>query len=250
MQIGCCWFDDKQKVLSNQSKATTWQLNNNEFWVLSLLAKHRGQVVPIESLSFPTDGQHQQQISEEDLQQIIALFQDYLGASHSRLIELIPNQGVILYTKVVAGKNGLFDSPNKVMSYGQYIVIILLTLIALFFVHSHLNNQESVKPDASREFLTQQGNVSNLYLYTSKASEIDLDLNSIADRISNQLRNCPIMPWDVISATLAEDNKAVSIVMKKRLPDRWRFYNIKVMRDQAQRRFVTPEWLKKVNICG
>ncbi|WP_144210851.1 helix-turn-helix domain-containing protein [Shewanella donghaensis] len=248
MQIGCCWFDDERQELINQSNATTWQLNKNEYWVLSLLAKHRGQVVPVELLSFPNDESYQQRISDVDLEEIVKNLRDYLGRSHRSLIELIPSQGIILYNKTIASRNSLFDSPNKAISYAQYILIILMTLIASFFVYSNLNGPDYITPDASRQFTTQDGNVANLYLYRSLSS--DLNMDSLANEMADYLKVCKVMPWDAISATMSKDNYAISIVMKKRLATEWRFHNIKVTRDQLQYDFVTPEWLEKVNICG
>ena len=247
MQIGCCWFDDERKELINQSNATTWQLNKNEYWVLSLLTKHRGQVVPIETLSFPSDLKYQSQISQTDLDKIVKNFKKYFGRSHKGLIEIIPTQGIILYNKVISNRS-LLDSPIKVISNAQYIFIMLLTLIASFFVYSHLNGPGYVTPDTSRQFLTQEGNIANLHFYSSESSKVDIGL--MANEVTAHLKACEVMSWDTISATMSEDGYAISLVLKKNISDKWIFHNIKINRDQINYHFVTPKWLKKVNICG
>ncbi|MCL1068754.1 hypothetical protein L2735_18460 [Shewanella olleyana] len=251
MQIGCCWFDDKHKELINQSNATKWQLNNNEFWVLSVLAKHRGHVVPIELLSFPEElGDYQQKLSVSDIEQIVENFKDYFGKNHCSLIEVIADQGAILYNKVATNHSSLLDSPVKVISSTHYILIILMTLIASYLVHSNLNEPDYKVPTFSEQFITKQGNLVSLNMYQSSDKEDDSTFRLQAKKALRELKKCPVMLWDNITATAASDEKTVSVVLKKRTAEGWEFDNIKLIRESADQRVVNPTWLKEVNICA
>ncbi|WP_153916284.1 hypothetical protein [Shewanella sp. TC10] len=251
MQIGCCWFDGEQKELINQSNATKWQLNNNEFWVLSVLAKHRGHVVPIELLSFPYGhGDYQQKLSVSDMEQIVENFQDYFGQNHRGLIELIADQGAILYNKVAVNNTSLLDTPVKVISNAHYILIILMTLIASYFVHSNLNKPDFKVPAFNEQFFTQEGNLATLSVYVPSGRSIDEDFKAQVNYGLSELKKCPVMPWDSITATTASDSRTVSIVLKKRIQEGWKFHNIKLFRESENQAVVDPLLLKEVNICA
>ncbi|GIU52300.1 hypothetical protein [Shewanella sp. KT0246] len=251
MQIGCCWFDGEHKELINQSNATKWQLNNNEYWVLSILAKHRGHVVPIELLSFPEglDG-YQQKLSIAEMEQVIENFQDYFGSNHRGLIELITDQGAILYNKVAVNHSSLLDTPVKVISNAHYILIILMTLIASYFVYSNLNDPDYIVPAFSERFFTQQGNLATLSIYSSGEEYQGDKLIFRANHALSELKKCPVMLWDSITATTASDNKTVSVVLIKRTLDGWKFHNIKLIRESIEQSVVNPAWLKEVNVCA
>ncbi|KPZ69776.1 MULTISPECIES: hypothetical protein [Shewanella] len=249
MQIGCCWFDDERKVLINQSTATKWQLNHSEYWVLSILAKHRGQVVPIETLAFLEEEQGcHQKLSVDEMEQLVENFKDYFGDSHRGLIELIADQGVILYNRVVGHHSSLLDTPNKAISNAHYILIILMTLLACNFVYSNLSAPEFVIPDVSRTFESQSGASVVFKLYGDDKSE--RDFSEVADTSIAALKQCDTILWDSISATLAKGDNSVSILLKKQVDKGVRFHNIKVLRDNPELLFVSTAWLKKVRICG
>ncbi|MCC4831703.1 hypothetical protein LMH66_03550 [Shewanella sp. 10N.7] len=252
MQIGCCWFDDEQKELINQSNATKWQLNYNEYKVLSILAKHRGHVVPIESLSFPEehDG-YLHSLSLAEMEQLVENFQDYFGDAHRGLIELIADQGAILYTNVVVNRSSLLDSPTKVISNAHYILVILMTIIASYFVHSNLKDSGFRVPDFSGEFITPAGHLAKLYAYESEGSEdYHGGFLSRSENALSELSKCDVMDWDSLLVSIARDNRTISVVLKKRDQDGLHFENIRVIKEDPQMTVVNQDWLKEVNICG
>ena len=79
MQLGCCWFDNTERMLIDQTTATQWHLNDHEYWVLNQLALHRGQVVPLSMLqTVAISGDNPQQISHLELLEIIRKIINYL----------------------------------------------------------------------------------------------------------------------------------------------------------------------------
>ncbi|WP_445778223.1 hypothetical protein [Shewanella sp.] len=160
MQIGCCWFDTERHLLVDQAKSTQWHLNVNEYWVLTQLVQHRGQVVPLSQLdTVDISGNAAHQLTHTELVGIIYHLIDYLCASHHDLIEYIPEQGVILYPTTPIKHPRVLELPNRLLSLGQYGVIIGTLLAMLFFLWSHINPPWFTKADVLRQVMTSNGKV-------------------------------------------------------------------------------------------
>ena len=248
MQIGCCWFDNERRLLVDQTKSTQWQLNDNEFWVLAQLVQHRGQVVPLSMLeAVVISGEIAHQLNHTELVNIIYHISDYLCNSHNDLIEYIPEQGVILYPMTQVKHPRIFDLPNRLLSLGQYGVIIGALLALLFFLWSHITPPLLAKADVLRQVITPNGKVIQLSIFDGKHPQ---DALLHAECLSTQLRLCHDVRWDSISAAISTDRHYVSFMLSQSNEPMWRFKNVKVRVDNMHLPFITEQWLHKVHICG
>ncbi len=248
MQIGCCWFDTERHLLVDQAKSTQWHLNVNEYWVLTQLVQHRGQVVPLSQLdTVDISGNAAHQLTHTELVGIIYHLIDYLCASHHDLIEYIPEQGVILYPTTPIKHPRVLELPNRLLSFGQYGVIIGTLLAMLFFLWSHINPPWFTKADVLRQVMTSNGKVIQLSVFDSHTPQ---DAILHADCLSTQLRLCHDVHWDAIYAAISADRHYVSVLLTQSTKTDWLYKNLKIRVDNMHSPFMTQEWLHKVHICG
>lgn len=248
MQIGCCWFDSERRLLVDQAKSTQWHLNDNEYWVLAQLVQHRGQVVPLDMLeAVVISGEIAHQLNHAELVSIIYHIIDYLCSSHSNLIEYIPEQGVILYPITQVKHPKILDLPTRLLSWGQYGVIIGALLVLLFFLWSHITPPMFAKADVLRQVITPQGKVIQLSVFDEQSLQ---DAILHANCLSTQLRLCHDVHWDAISAAMSTDRHYVSLLLTQSNKAVWRFKNVKVRVEDMHSPFITQQWLHKVDICG
>ncbi|MCL1141273.1 hypothetical protein [Shewanella gaetbuli] len=241
MQIGRCWFDQQKKQLIDQSTEQIWSLNEHEFAVLAQLVFHRGRVVSLEQLS-PI------KITNEELTHVVESICRYLGEQHKSLIEYVPEQGIILHKKVISHPFRLLDSPKRAISYGNYILILILTVLAMTFVYSNLSYPTNTKPNFARQILSTQGNITHLLVYGNKQNNDSLRRKTEA--ISRHLRRCNILPWQSITVAFSEDNLNLSVVMKRKNSDGWEFNNAKLILPNLDHYHVHSDWYKEVSICA
>ncbi|QIR15527.1 hypothetical protein [Shewanella aestuarii] len=251
MQIGPCWFDPQMKVLVDHKKDISWALNEQEFWVLDQLVQHRGQVVPLTLLkqvkSYNAD-HNNQLLSISSVEKIIDSIARFLGQNDASLIELVPHQGAVLYKRPMVKRGRLMDTPTKLMSLWQYMLIILLTLVTLSFVYSSMSPPSYIQPDYARQILSKEGNITQLLVYTDQ--DHHEELRDQVDVLANHLRSCETLLWQSITAALSKDRLSLNVVMKKPLERNWIFSNIKVTRPHLDEHLISPDWLKEVMICG
>jgi len=248
MQIGCCWFDSTQRLLINQTSAVQWHLNDREYWVVSQLVQHRGQVVPLsilEAVAISADSP--QPLSQVELLEIIDKITDYLCNNHSNLIEYVPDQGVILYAFASAKHTKIFEQPNKLLSVGQYLFIIVIILSVLLFVYSKLNPPELTQADVVQQILASDGRIVQLFVFGNNNPQ---DAQLHADCLSSQLRLCHHIRWDSINMTLSSNQHYVSFTLGDSTAEIPLVNSIKVNVDNMSVPFITQEWLLKVAICG
>ena len=249
MQIGCCWFDNEQRLLIDQVQATQWHLNDHEYWVLNQLSLHRGQVVPLSVLEVvAVSGGEVQRLSHSELINIINTITNYLCGCHANLIEYIPEQGVILYANAISKHTKVLDLPNRLLSFSQYTFIVAVLLSVLLFVYSSLNPPLFIQADVLRQILTSEGNITHLSIFAADDNQHGLDLH--ADGLTTQLRQCQNLPWDTITAALSSDQHNISIILKNKRGHTGIVHNVKVNFDDIHSPFITQDWLKKVGICG
>lgn len=247
MQIGCCWFDKERRLLTDQAKSTQWHLNDHEYWVLEQLVLHRGQVVPLTTLQTVVLDSGAHQLPHNELVSIIYHIIDYLCAKHSNLVEYIPQQGVILYPATQGKHTKILDLPNRLLSWGQYGIIIVALLVVLLFVLSNLNPPLFAKADVIRQVLTANGQVVQLSVFDNQSPQ---DAILHADCLSNQLQMCHEVRWNAISAAISTDRHYVSFILSQSETQSLQFKNIKLAVDDMHSPFITQEWLHKVLICG
>jgi len=250
MQIGCYWFDNARRLLIDQSTATQWHLNDNEYWVLSQLVQHRGQVVPLSMLkTVVISGDSAQPLSHAELIKIIAKIISYLCQRHVDLIEYVPEQGVILYATVTTKRTKILELPNRLLSLGQYLFIIAILLSVLLFVYANLNLNPSqhAQADVLRQILTPNGRVIQLFVF---AADNQQDALLHADCLASQLRQCHQVPWDSINIALSANQHYMSFILTDSSQMIPVANSIKVSIDNMSTPFITQEWLQKVHICG
>jgi hypothetical protein len=248
MQIGCCWFDNARRLLTDQSTATPWHLNDNEFWVINQLVQHRGQVVPLSVLAtVVVSGDCAHQLSHAELLSIITKIINFLCQRHTDLIEYIPEQGVILYATVTTNRTKILELPNRLLSLGQYLFIITMLLGVLLFVYSNLNHSQLVQADVLRQVLTSDGRIIQIFVFSSYNQQ---DALLHADSLSTQLRLCHHVPWDLINVALSADQHYMSFILTDSSQTIPLVDSVKVNIDNMSTPFITQEWLQKVHICG
>lgn len=248
MQIGCCWFDNERRLLVDQTRSTQWHLNDNEYWVLTQLVLHRGQVVPLTMLeTVIVSGQVAHQLTQGELTSIIHHIIDYLCVSHLNLIEYIPDQGVILYPINQAKHPNILALPNRLLSWGQYGIIIGALLALLLFLWSHIIPPMFTKADVLRQIIAASGKVIQLSIYDGKSPQ---DAMLHAECLSTQLRLCHHVRWDSIDAAISADRHYVSLLLTEFTETNWHYKNVKISVSDMHSPFITQAWLHKVNICG
>jgi hypothetical protein len=248
MQIGCCWFDNAQRLLTDQSTATQWHLNDNEYWVLNQLVQHRGQVVPLSLLAtVVASGDCAHQLSHAELLDIINKIINHLCHRHINLIEYIPEQGVILYATVTTKRSKILEMPNRLLSLGQYLFIIAILLSILLFVYANLNPPQLAQADVLRQVLTSDGHIIQLFVFGNDNQQ---DALLHADCLSTQLRLCHHARWDSITMTLSANQGYMSFILTDSSEAIPLVNSIKVSIDNMSTPFISQEWLQKVHICG
>lgn len=253
MQIGSCWFDQHHRQMIDQISENIWRLNDQEFWVLELLTKHRGQVVPIDRLS----AMHKEQgasrpnsvMTHQDIRKIITAIRQFVGREYASLLEYIPEQGAILYIKPISQKRRLMDSPNKLISYGQYFAMILLSLGTLYFVYTSLSSPKFVQPNYSRVVTSQAGNPVQLMVYTSTSSKERISKTVISE-MTKEIEQCHTVFWETIIVSFSVDRLSLNIVMRKESDTGWLSHNVKILRNEIFSQSLVPEWLHRVGVCS
>jgi hypothetical protein len=248
MQIGCCWFDNTRRLLVDQTTATQWHLNDHEYWVLSQLVQHRGQVVPLSMLeTVAISGDCPHQLSHAELLDIISKIINYMCQRHTNLIEYVPEQGVILYTTATAKRTKILELPERLLSLGQYLFIIVILLGVLLFVYSKLNPPEFAQADVLRQVLTPDGHIVQLFVFGNN-NQRDAILH--ADCLSSQLRLCHNIRWDSIHVALSANQDYMSFTLTDASETTPLVNSVKVSIDDMSTPFITQQWLQKVHICG
>jgi len=248
MQIGCCWFDNTRRLLVDQTTATQWHLNDHEYWVLSQLVQHRGQVVPLSMLeTVAISGDCPHQLSHAELLDIISKIINYMCQRHTNLIEYVPEQGVILYTTATAKRTKILELPERLLSLGQYLFIIVILLGVLLFVYSKLNPPEFAQADVLRQVLTPDGHIVQLFVFGNNNQQ---DAILHADCLSSQLRFCHNIRWDSIHVALSANQDYMSFTLTDASETTPLVNSVKVSIDDMSTPFITQQWLQKVHICG
>ncbi|WP_350431635.1 hypothetical protein ABIS04_15470 [Shewanella sp. H8] len=248
MQLGCCWFDNTERMLIDQTTATQWHLNDHEYWVLNQLALHRGQVVPLSMLqTVAISGDSPQQIPHSELLDIISKIINYLCQRHVNMIEYVPDQGVVLYATAMNKRTKILELPNRLLSSGQYLFIIVILLSALLFVYSNLNPPLFTQADVLRQVLTQNGHVIRLFVFGSDNQQ---DVLLHADCLASQLRLCHHVRWDSITMALSSNQHYISFILIDSSEIEPVVSSLKVSVDDMSSPFITQQWLQKVHICG
>ncbi|WP_182770335.1 hypothetical protein [Shewanella sp. SG41-4] len=248
MQIGCCWFDNTRRLLVDQTAATQWHLNDHEYWVLSQLVQHRGQVVPLSMLeTVAISGECPHQLSHAELLDIIGKIINYMCQRHTNLIEYVPEQGVILYTTAATKRTKILELPERLLSLGQYLFIIVILLCVLLFVYSKLNPPEFAQADVLRQVLTPDGRIVELFVFGNNNQQ---DAILHADCLSSQLRLCHNIRWNSIQVALSVNQDYMSFTLTDSSEAPPLVNSIKVSIDNMNTPFITQQWLQKVHICG
>ncbi len=249
MQIGACWFNAQEQVLVDSQSGRRWQLSSDEFKILSLLSNQRGKVVSRMELlqQFPS-GISSPFSGDEFLDNHIRQLRNFLGKEAVHLLDTVADQGFILYATPRSASRERLSSPVVKISMPRFIILTLILLASLFWMGSRISHPSTIAPDYARQLLMSNGEFAEMHFYTGERQ--DHLMRPLVEHFSNQISTCEVFPWQSIAATLSEDKKLVTLVLKKSEPTGLKVKSIKLMSANFNAELISHPWLKMVGICG
>lgn len=248
MQIAQCWFDLSAHKVVDQQSQIDWQLQPDEYHILCLLAAQKDKVVSrLELLQLTQQYQRDDLAPEARLNDIMYRLKRFLNRPHEVLGD-VADQGYILYTKPIAAKGGLLQSPIKSFSMVQFVLLNLLTALALYWMSLCISHPTQIAPNYARQFVTLDGQHTQVSVYSERLK--DRPIQPLAEHMMGLLATCPVLPWESISASVSQDTNVLSLVLKTTQNEEVIFKVIKLMSAELKEVRLDIPWLQAVGICA
>lgn len=245
MQIGNCWFDSQRQVLIEHNSQKSYQLSVNETRILSLLLKHKNQVVSNVALvnEMILEGD-----KELELTDIIHNLKQVLGKKYAPLIEAVADQGFLLHTHLVNTSYSLLDRPYKVISIIKYVLVIGFIVSLIFWISSIYDapyTDQSVYIEPQQFY--QDPQLELLFYPVNYQQYQQLKPHLLA--FSKQIKQCKNSLWSKISVSVSSDTSFANILAFKEKQNKPIFHNIKIFEPDVDFKFISPSWLIEVGLC-
>ncbi|MCZ4339020.1 winged helix-turn-helix domain-containing protein [Shewanella colwelliana] len=245
MQIGSCWFDMASGQLSNQENDTSWKMPVSEHAILSLLANHRGQVLSNAQLIavLPVT-----ESSQARLEEAIDRLRFFMGNNSASLIESIDDQGFLLHVKLARSHRFLNGTPGRSITKQQYLILIAQLILLLLLLYSVFEPSTKFSLHKEQQIHTSNGDVAYYPIYHSHDQQVVMAPQF--EHLVTQLHQCQSFEWDKLFYSWSDDNKVMSIGLKKDSSTGLIVRNIKVIAQASSFDFIDQQWLVKMEICS
>ncbi|WP_028763171.1 winged helix-turn-helix domain-containing protein [Shewanella colwelliana] len=245
MQIGSCWFDMASGQLSNQENDTSWKMPASEHAILSLLANHRGQVLSNAQLIavLPVA-----ESSLARLEEAIDRLRFFMGNNSASLIESIDDQGFLLHVKLTRSHRFLSGTPGRSITKQQYLILIAQLVLLLLLLYSVF--EPSTKFSLHKEQFIQHSNGEVAYYPVYHSHDQQVVMAPQFEHLVNQLHQCDRLDWDKLFCSWSDDNKVMSIGLKKDGSQGLMLKNVKAIAQGRGFEFVNKQWLVDMEICS
>lgn len=247
MLLGDCKFDKDAAELVNQITHEQWHLPRAELQVLSLLIKHRGQLVSKHELKTGS-GEHAP-LTDASVARAVFMIRSFLGPQYECLIETVKGQGYLLRQQVCHGRRSL--TPAALKSIPLWAVGILFGfmfgLSAIYFVS--IDHGIPTVPLVYRELAVGEHQQVKLSLYANSKTNNGM-LLSLGEQFAQHVEACGQSVWDHAYLSLSHDKQILNITLKGERLGQSVVRNLKISDFRHPKLFINTVWLNEVNICG
>lgn len=250
MQLGDCWFDDARGELVNSVSGDVWHLPRAELQVLRLLVQHPDTVVCKTDLR-RGDEEHGD-LSDSSVARAVFMIRSFIGPGSELLIETVKGQGYMLRLQAPAP---LKPAPSRLLCRRVSVVPVwLLSLMMLLAIgasayYVYRVGEMSPTVPLRVDILSQtDGQPVRLVLYAHSRSNNTLLLDR-ASVIGAALTACRASRWRDVFVSLSHDSRVLNLTMRGDYLGQAVVRNLKVSDGREPRAFISPEWLREVDIC-
>ncbi|MCH1929674.1 helix-turn-helix domain-containing protein [Shewanella sp. A25] len=247
MQIGTCWFNAQEQVLVDASSGSSWLLSEDEFNILTLLSKQSGKVVSRLELKQVIAPEIKPAKADERLNICIQRLRSFLGREATHLLVNVADQGFILHVIPRGQSKQELHLSKRTISTKQFLFTMAIAVSLLFWIGSRISHPTVIAPDYAKQLPMQDGTLSEIQFYTGQRK--DHAMRPLVEHFLTQISSCSVFPWQSIAATISEDRRLVSLVLKNQDANGLRFETIKMMSDDFNADVIDEFWLKMVGIC-
>lgn len=252
MQLGECWFDDARGELTNSASGDVWHLPRAELQVLRLLVRHPDEVVSKSDLR-RGDEAHDD-LSDSSVARAVFMIRSFIGPGSELLIETVKGQGYMLRQQVASPA-----APHQscqirlghrfsVMPVWLLALLMLLAISASIYYVYRVGELAPTAPLRVQTLTQADGQLVKLVLYAHSRSNNTLLLDKAAI-IAGALGDCRKSRWRDVFVSLSHDSRVLNITMRGDYLGQAVVRNLKVSDGREPRAFISPEWLKEVDIC-
>ncbi|MCL2918942.1 winged helix-turn-helix domain-containing protein [Shewanella litorisediminis] len=250
MQLGNCWFDDAKGELINRASGDVWHLPRAEAQVLRLLLSQADQVVTKAQLR-QGDDEHGE-LSDSSVARAVFMIRSFLGPGSELLIETVKGQGYRLHlTPIKAPVPAKRRLPSRRLGPVP-IWIPALLMLALLFVGGYfalrVGEMSPTAPLKVQSLVQADGQMVKLVLYAHSRSNNTLLLEKAAE-LATVLGDCRHSRWRDVFMSLSHDSRVLNLTLRGDYLGQAVVRNLKISDGRSPRRFISPDWLKEVDIC-